>query len=104
MATEQSGRAALDALARDLIDRGLLIEAGFAVLRAKAMHPDAPPDQVREMRMAFFAGAQHLFGSIMQTLDPDADPTDADLSRMDKIAAELQAFSNQWAAAHLPSR
>ena len=105
MRNKQIGRAAFNALARDLIDKGLLIEAGFAGLRAQAsrvtraqrtMHPDAPPDQVREMRMAFFAGAQHVFGSIMQALDPGAEPSEADFSRMDKIAAELHAFIEQW--------
>ena len=96
MRNKQPERAALDTLARDLIDKGLLIEAGFASLRAQAMHPDAPPDQVREMRAAFFAGAQHVFGSIMQALDPGAEPSAADFSRMDKIAAELHAFIEQW--------
>ena len=96
-------REALDQLERDLIDKGLLIEAGFASLRAMAMAPDAPPEQVHEMRMAFFAGAQHLFGSIMQTLDPEAEPTDADMRRMDRIDAELRAFIDDFQLRHLPT-
>lgn len=93
----------LDKLARDLTDKGLLIEAGFAGLRGQAMSPNAPADQVREMRMAFFAGAQHLFGSIMQVLDPEAEPTAADMLRMSKIADELQGFIDDFQKHHLPT-
>jgi hypothetical protein len=87
----------LDELSRQLIDKGLLIEAGFASLRARAIPPDASPVQLDEMRSAFFAGAQHLFASIMGVLDPDAaEPTEKDMERMGKIDAELRAFINEY--------
>jgi hypothetical protein len=44
------------------------------------------------MRWVFFAGAQHLFGSIMGIMDPGEEPTDADLRRMDQIDVELKTF------------
>jgi hypothetical protein len=94
---------ALDELARQLIDRGLLIEAGFAALRARAIPEDASPVQLDEMRTAFFAGAQHLFGSIMGALDPDAEPTEQDMERMNKIDAELRAFIEEYQLRHLPT-
>lgn len=97
-------RTDIEALGRELTDKGLLIEAGFAMLCKMSMAPDASPTQVREMRMAFFAGAQHVFGTIMSILEPGADPTDADLRRMDQIDAELKRFIAEFEAHHLPTK
>jgi hypothetical protein len=93
----------LQRLSQELTARGLLIEAGYVGLRLAAMAPDASEVQVREMRMAFFAGAQHLFASIMGILDPGDEPTDADLKRMDNIAAELGRFERELRAS-LPTK
>jgi hypothetical protein len=97
-------RAFLERLSRELVDQGKLIEAGWVGLRLAAMHPDSPPDQLREMRMAFFAGAQHLFGSIMSILDPGEEPTDDDLKRMDLIDKELKGFIAKFARDHVPTQ
>jgi hypothetical protein len=90
--TNPKHRELLEDLSRELVDKGQLIEAGWVSLRASVISPDAPDDQLREMRMAFFAGAQHLFGSIMTILDPGAEPTEADIKRMDDINNELNQF------------
>jgi hypothetical protein len=84
----------LDSLYRQLADRGFLIEAGYAALRFTAIAKDAPQVQIDEMRFAFFAGAQHLFGSIMSMLDPGAEATPKDMERMELISREL----SQWLA------
>lgn len=93
-----------DKLTRELTDKGRIIEAGFVAMRLTAMHPDAPEDQVKEMRMAFFAGAQHLFGSLMSVMDSDREPTERDLKRMDLIHAELSGFIMDFTKAHLPTK
>jgi hypothetical protein len=94
-------REATDAICKAAVDDGKLIEAGWLSLRAMVVSPDAPPLQLEEMRMAFFAGAQHLFGSMMSILDPDAEEeTEADLRRMDLIAAELKQFVADFSARH----
>lgn len=85
-------QAEVDKLTRQLIDQGKVIEAGWIGLKLSAVPPEAPEIQVREMRHAFFAGAQHLFASIMAGLDPGAEPTEADMQRMTQIAGELDAF------------
>lgn len=77
----------------ELVSQGKLIEAGWEGLRVAALHPDSPPLQLKEMRKAFFAGAQHLFASIMTILDPDSEPTDADMLRMESIHTELDQFA-----------
>jgi hypothetical protein len=79
-------------LTRDMTDKGRLIEAGWISMRLMALPKDAPEFQVRDMRWAFFAGAQHLFASIMTLLEPDAEPSEADLNRMTLIVKELEQF------------
>lgn len=99
-AAEDMQRAALHAISVHLANQGKLIEAGWASLRATCMAADAPDDQVREMRMAFMAGAQHVFASVMEVMDPGDEPSEADLKRMDLIDAELRAFEGElrkWA-------
>lgn len=87
-------RAAHDAVVKALMDQGKIIEAGFALMRMQAISPTAPQIQVDEMRFAYMAGAQHVFASMMSGLDPDHDPTPADMRRMALIANELDAFSH----------
>ena len=72
-------------------DRGQIIELGWLALRDLTLQ-DAPEVQVREMRKAFFAGAQHLFASIVNILDDDAEPTEDDIRRMEMIHVELEAW------------
>lgn len=95
-------KADVEKLTRGLTDAGLLIEAGFVGLRHAAMAPDAPELQIKEMRMAFFAGAQHLFSSIMEIMEPGGDePTENDLKRMSLIADELDRFIKDFEARKL---
>lgn len=96
-------KAFLERRTRELADKGKLIEAGFVGMRLACDLHNAPADQVREMRMAFFGGAQHLFSSIMSILEPGAEPTDKDLARMDLIHNELQEFIKDFEL-HLPPK
>jgi hypothetical protein len=97
-------RAYLERLSRELADKGKLIEAGWVGLRLACDLHDAPAIQIQEMRQAFFAGAQHLFSSIMTILDPGAEPTDKDLERFDLIDRELRAFIADFELRHLPTK
>lgn len=89
-------RAAVEQISKKLTDDGLIIDAGFVGFRKLVINPQATERQVNEMRLAFFAGAQHVFGSIMTILDPGEEPTDADLFRMDAINKELQQFADEF--------
>lgn len=82
-------------LSKKLADEGKLIEAGWAGYRMIVLPPNAPQIQIDECRMAFMAGSQHLFSSIMNILDPGADPSTADLRKMDLIDRELRAFGRE---------
>ncbi len=88
-------------MSKEFVDQGKLIEAGWVSMRALAIPKDAPEIQVREMRMAFMAGAQHLFSSIFAIMDSDREPTAQDLKRMDLIHAELLVFGERELKARL---
>jgi hypothetical protein len=96
-------RELIDAITRDLVSKGLLIEAGWVGLRMMSIPKDAPKDQLDEMRNSFFAGAQHLFASIIGIMDADREPTANDMKAMDDINRELQRFINDYSARHLPT-
>lgn len=89
---ELQKQALLEKVSRQLIDEGRLIEAGWQAFRAMTIPPHASDTQLREMRKAFFIGAQHLFASIMTMMEPGKEETPADLARMGHISAELARF------------
>lgn len=80
---------------KHFIDQGKLVEAGFAAYCRLVYPQGVPLDKVNPLREAFLSGAEHLFSSIMCTLDPGEEPTTADLKRMDKIADEVEAWRNE---------
>jgi hypothetical protein len=82
-------------ITKEWADQGKIIEGGWQALAIVFGLEDASPLQQREMRKAYFCGAQHLFAAILSTLDPGTEPTDADVHRLDLIAAELKAFTNE---------
>lgn len=82
----------IDEICRKLTDEGRLIEGGWMSLRLLTIPQDAPLVQLHEMRYSFFAGAQHLFASIMGILEPGAEPTEKDLQRLTTISNELERF------------
>lgn len=83
----------LTQLTKLLTDSGKLIEAGWVVYKHKLIPASASAVQIEETRRGFFAGAQHLFASIMTVLEPGSEPTEKDLQRMDHIDAELRKYA-----------
>lgn len=94
MDPEQVKRIAAE-VSKRLADEGKLIKAGWVGYQMLVLPPDAGPVQVDECRIAFMAGAQHLFSSIMAILDPGTEPTEKDLRKMDLIHQELSDFTDQ---------
>ena len=82
----------IDKRTKELVDQGKLVEAGWIAMSIIALSKDAPDIQRKEMRKAFFAGAQHLFASMLAMLDSDREPTQLDLERMNQIDEELRRF------------
>jgi len=54
-----------------------------------------PAIQIIECRRAFYAGAQGFLGSLMRSFDPGTEETEADMSLMEGIQAELDEFNEQ---------
>jgi hypothetical protein len=87
--TEESQRAAR---------AGKIIAAGWESFRAQVVAPDASPTQLREMRLAWFAGAQYLYTALIRMMDAGDEPTAADLAVMMAIDDELNAFAADFTA------
>ena len=83
---------AADALAKRMIDQGKLIEGGYEIFAHFVIAKDASQAQREEMRLAFMAGAEHLFSTIMGVLDPGDEPSADDMRRMDLIQQEIDAW------------
>lgn len=99
---EDDVRANLEKLTGELAEEGRLIEAGWQALRLMVIPPGAPAVQLKEMRKAYFSGAQHLFASLAVLFDgsKDGEVGEADLARVDQIHDELEAFIEELLAEH----
>jgi hypothetical protein len=86
-----------------LTDAGKIIDGGFVGFRALAIPEGATDSEILALRMAFFAGAQHLFSSIMAVMDAGTEPTERDLHRMDLIHRELEAFGKDFELRYGPA-
>jgi len=96
MSKKEIVRMVAETLTRDMMDQGKIIEAGWIALREVAIPKDASQAQLDDMRAAFFAGAAHLFSSIMSILEEGEDATAGDLRRLDLIHRELEQFEKQF--------
>jgi hypothetical protein len=67
------------------------VEAAWQLFRV-IIPAGAPPFQRTEMKKAFYAGAFAMFSALVNGVDDNPDPSAADMSMMDEIHAELQAF------------
>lgn len=94
--TQAERRKIAEELSKKLVDQGKLIEAGFVALRIMVIPDDASSQQRSDMRVAFMAGAQHLFASIISIMEPGTEPTDNDMRRMGLISKELEQFGKDF--------
>lgn len=91
-----------ETLTVNAVDSGALIEIGARIL-VNHLRP-ANRAEALALRYAFFAGAQHLFASIMTALDAGAEPTARDLARMEAIDDELAEWRRQAEMFLAPSK
>jgi len=89
---------AIQRLTKDLADKGLLLAAGWQSYRLMTFGPDSPVKEQDAQKFAFYAGAQHVFASMLNMLDEDHEPTDADMARMTHLNQELKEFELQFKA------
>ncbi len=84
-------------LTEDLADNGKIIEGGWLGYKSMVLPPSAGEIQSKETRMAFYAGAAHLYASILCVLEPGNEPSARDLDRMQLIHIELENFNQEMA-------
>ena len=89
---------------RGLADDSKLIAAGWYGFAKHVMQHDVSDAQRHDMCVAFFAGADHLYSSIMSMLDPGVEETPGDMRRMAAIHDELEKFRNLLKAATLTTK
>lgn len=68
------------------------IDAGWKAYRRAVLPADLSGRQLERLREAYFAGAAVLWQSVMLGLDPDSEPTEADMARMAELQAEIDTF------------
>ena len=88
---------------RRLARQGRLVDTAFRAFR-EAVYPGAPPDQVRELRVAFFAGAAEVHAFVMSGLDEGDAETQADLDFMNGWAREVTEFHERTLATVLAEK
>lgn len=55
-----------------------------------------PSPATERDELAFWAGASVLFMLMIRMLDPEEEPTDADMAKMDRLNEELQRFQRTF--------
>ena len=66
--------------------------------RSKVVDPATPPDELRRLEMAFFAGTEAFFKIMMGELEEgDPDMTKEDERLFDELTHELWAFAHRTA-------
>lgn len=89
-----------DNLVRELSDRGQIVEGGWRAYELLSGLSEASEPIRREMRNAFFLGAQHTFASVIGMLEPGTEPTQQDLERMTLLFNELETFKKEIQGAY----
>lgn len=79
------------------IKRQLMAEQWDSFARA-ALPANAGADQRREMRRAFYAGAQAILFKVITSFAPESEPTAEDIQVMEELHQELQDFAKKVAA------
>jgi len=95
-------RKLAEAITGRAVDEGQIIALGFAAYISN-IYPNwrtMPVDQRDQLRATFYAGAQHVWGSVFSFLDPGEEPTERDMRLMDLINHELEAFIVEYRQRH----
>lgn len=89
----QLTEAQLQELVKNLAGAGKLVQAGWVACAMMYIDRSTPSKVEEKVRNAYFAGAEHVFKSIIAMLDPGDEITEADLNRMTLLHNEIE----EWA-------
>jgi len=100
MNQKEQAQQIAQSITKEAADNGLLIETGWLAFK-RVCYPDGMvPDQEEQLRNAFFAGSQHLYGSVLAMMDPGSEETENDLKKMQLLDAELEGFLIEFRRKH----
>jgi hypothetical protein len=89
----------IDALTKDLMDKGLIVEAGWVGLKLITL---PRKEHEEDMKAAFFAGAMHVFTSMIAAAEGNNsdEPTENEQNRMTNLNNELEKFGREFCRKH----
>lgn len=91
MQRDKRFRRLVTEIEKQMIADGKLVAAGFVAFDMMFLEPASASEREKNFaQWAFFSGAQHLYASMLDTLDEGTEPTNADLDRVEKIHNELE--------------
>jgi hypothetical protein len=70
-----------------------MMEAMWQLYRKRVIPLAATPEQLKQLKMAFYGGASSIFEGILRILTPEAEPTETDIRNMDLLHQELVQFA-----------
>ena len=91
-------------VSRKMANDGKIIESGWAIFRSINKLEDIKGLKIRTIlnhpqldliRIAYMSGAEHTFSTWMGSMDPDGEPTEADMRRMDLLYSEIINIRNE---------
>jgi hypothetical protein len=77
-----------------------LMEEGWKGVQENFIPPETHPDLVKTFKRFFYAGAKHLIDDLLYAanLDEGNEPTPEDLSKIDAVIHEINAFFSEVAS------
>jgi hypothetical protein len=85
-------------VAQHYADRGELVNLGWVAFWTLARGSQFPGIE-RAVHLAYMAGAEHLFQSILSILEPGSEATETDCARMEKIQSEIDRYRTELESA-----
>lgn len=87
------------ALTKKLLDDGRLLEAGWHIFRGTMLPAGLAPQSLDRIRLAYLAGAEHVFSSMLSGMDEGDAETDAEIKRMENLSIEIAKAREELNAA-----
>jgi hypothetical protein len=83
---------------RTLARKGRLVDEAFCIFQ-QVVFPGAGPEQVNDLRIAFFGGASEIHALMIAALDQGLQETDGDMKFMEAWVKEIEDFHTKTVTA-----
>lgn len=98
MSKEKPNPETVKTFVQELTRQGKIIEAGWLSFRYMVIPDNASDVQITETRRGFYAGATHLFQSLMAGLSDGSEVQPEDEERIAAIAGEIEGYLEELQA------